>query len=324
MNWFKKLSQNSTEELLLLKRQGEEGISYIDFLSKIFPTANFQTTLRQEDLVRQFGPQIVFRILHKNMNIPEFKKYSNITTSTKIKIRGFVQSSGFDNKLYVLDGDNFVPYENIPEDNWFYFQDIMTNKTSPMFESGKNLIMLIHYNVLRNLDSHFAWEKYKNQPQIKNILEQINEYDLAVKDGEEMLLQNIPPEDQDAFKQKYKEWWWSRKPKEDFIQSIEKSLQEVYKEKEQTQNAKSPKDDPYEYNISMNPHKEGKGKFIDVELIEQALELYPDFNIMVRFNAGREQYKASDIARFKNAEPNDDEAYYFYNHGNGIRDMFIV
>jgi len=98
-----------------------------------------------------------------------------------------------------------------------------------------------------------------------------------------------------------------------------KAQEEMKREQEQS---KSPSEDPYVYNISMKPIPEGKGKYIDMDLIEQAFDMYGDFNVLVQYHAARITYPASEIIGYR--KTNDDRSFNFFNQNGGIRQMWIV
>jgi len=325
MNWLQKISQRKMkdlgdEELETLRIQGNEAISYLVDLTKKFPKAHFQTTLRQLDMVQNHGPKIAFMMFYEDigdddkkeedsflsiLNLPSsFYDYAEITTASGVKIEGYMKRSGYDENVYRWLNGEWVGFNN---NDWPWGN----------FESGQNLVKLIKWNLLYlGTSTELAWRKYSKDPQIKGILESIDQYDVAVKDGIQMLLEAMPPnKDVDAFINGYKNWWWSRKSREEFVETLQKTIGDV-----QEDTNKNP--DQYVYNISMDPRTESNGKYIDWDLIEQAFEMYGEFNVLVQYHAARITYPASEIINYR--KTNDDRSFNFFNQNGGIRQMWVT
>jgi len=339
MNWLQKIAGDMPNvrdlddgQLGKLRSQGIEAISYLRELPKMFPKAHFQTTLRQYDMVYHHGPKIAFMMFYDDIeadkkekekekekgfgeifNLPSnFYDYAGVTTALGIQLEGFMKRSGYDEQTYRWLNGEWVGFngEKWPWNN---------------FESGENLARLVQWNLLyTKVDTEMAWRKYSKDPKIQGILESIDQYDVTVKDGEQMLLDVVrPSHDISAFLNGFRNWWWGRKSRDEFIDALKgtmgKAQEEMKREQEQS---KSPSEDPYVYNISMKPIPEGKGKYIDMDLIEQAFDMYGDFNVLVQYHAARITYPASEIIGYR--KTNDDRSFNFFNQNGGIRQMWIV
>lgn len=315
--WFKYVvsQQNSTEWSKILK-QAEEGALKLHEMVTIFPRARFATTLRQFDHIENYGPKIAMLV-----RIEQFKskpimlsllKYHQMVTPSGVEISVFGQSSGFDSSsLYTLYEHEWVRVEN-PE-NW-YIGLGMNNEKILHFESGANLLGLIKYNVIDNAKSEVAWNKYTENPKIKFILDKIKRSNLSLDEGKKLLFPLLDSNDRQDFFRKYGTWWWRNAPQEEFIESLEKIRPELEKHN-------------FVYDLSMDPHKEGKGKFINLEMIEQAFYRYGDFSVVGRYHSiGRIIYSSKEIVDFINNKDSDnDDAFEFFERFDnaGFRDFFI-
>lgn len=295
----------SDDQLLLMKDQCNEGIHHIERIIAVFGKASFATTMRQPDLWLDMGPQILFCLYGKDVDVTQFIQFQEYTTRYGIQVRGFVKSSGFDDTLYIWSKNKWIPAE---KPTWL-----------GGFESGKNLAGLIGFNVLRKVQSNLVWRRYTKVPAIRNLLETADEYRLSVQDTKEMFKDyRFDNEgDRENFMSAMGDWWWgsARKNKatqEDFTRMFSK----VQEEFDRTKGSGN-----YVYDLTMDPNGNGSGKYISEELIEQAFRTYGDFDVLVRYQAGRQFYRASEIVRFMHSQPDDDQAYEFYNQLNGIRDF---
>ena len=330
MNWLSKIAQIPlgtqldklpNQTLWDMRAQGFElagsppsnfhrGSNFFSQLKHKFPKAQFQTTLRQLDQWQKYGPQVSFLVPYNQLNLEEFKKMQNTKTEKGVIIKGYAESSGFDDTLYTLENNKWIPAEK-PE--WIFG-----------FEDADNLASLIWFNVLSRIDSVLMWRKYTKDPSLLQKLQLIDSHDLTAKDGMDILEEHqfASRYEKEVFMNAYREWWWgqnrtNKKSKEFFENSLDNALEQFNQETRD-------KPDKYAYNIGMDPNQNGKGKFIDIELVKQAYEMYGDFKVVVRYQDGRMIYPASEIMRLSEAPPDDDQSYKFHNQLNGIRDMFIA
>ncbi len=331
-NWFYKLAAfeigndfgtSSDEQIWAYRRAAFEAAGdsrgsggLIRQLMAKFPSALFQTTLRQRDWVQHHGPKLVFVIFEQDVNPVEFQKYQQFMSDSGVEVRGYIRRSGFDNDVFVYDGDKLIPGEL---ESWAKY-DHGGGDVVPNFEDGRNLIGLIWNNTILHIDKHLMWKKHVKNPRILQVLEHIDENDIDVKQGEQLLMETGILPFGGGFFQGFREWWWgsnrkSGKSRGDMIQGIEQAMGDF-------QNEVQSNPDQYVYNISMNPTTDGKGKEIDLELLQQAFEIHGDFNVLVRYQAGRIIYPASKIAEW--AAGSDDMSYNFFNQLGGIRDMYIA
>lgn len=327
MKWLRSLCKRASlswistlgiDELIKIRQQATESIGWMQHVQLIFPGSLFLTTLRSTSLIKEFGPKCAFVIFYNRIkDIDKFRELQYFVTPRNVEFCGYARSSGYDETFYRYQENKWIPIE---KDDWLYGTG----------EDIENLIDLIWFNVIKGeIDPEIIWRKYSSSSRFQKALEEINDKDIGIKNGEKLILEAIPEYLDDNLKNDlivaYNKWWWSRKSTEFLQESINKAIDEFKDKTEQEQISAKPSEDPYVYNISMNPRTEGNGKFIDFELTQQAYEMYGDFNITVRYNNGRVNYSASQIIEFLKPEHKDDDmAFNFFNQLDGIRDMYIA
>lgn len=306
MNWFNsfyKISQHQSDDEInqiinachdLVKQNGE-----IEKIKKIFPSALFQSTLR-DDGYKKFGIKMAFAIKTDNVNVV-FKRFQEYMSRNGVEINGYV----IDNyNLFKLDENNkYIRAEGEP---WFMHG-------TPLFEGGENIAYLIHYNIENNLKPELAWRKYKDRPEI---IQAMSAYE-NLNDSQAFRNELFETDDErKQFIKHFRKVYFKENP-DKFENSFQDMMFNLGRELKDEPKSK------YEYDISMNP-VEGKGKFISFDLIKQAYQKYGEFNVCIRYHGGRIIYKASQVLNFLNAAIDDTEAEEFHNQLGGIRDLFVA
>lgn len=315
MKWLKKLyasnlgkvkySDYSLKELDKLIKTCTEIQNWIIHLKKQLPDALFSTNITNvSDLINN-SPIINFVVDYNKYkdHIIEYLKYQNIKGSENIQINGFLRTTGYDHQtVYQLNEQNKLIKS-------VYSKELF-------FESSENVLYLIQYNTIRPLENAKSWKLYSNDQHIQNTLKLIEEYNLSIKDAEQLFLDVLPNniKNKNSFIEAFREWYWSSKNLEDFRQHLESAAIKFNQELNNNKNT-------YIYDMTMNPRTEGGGKFIDLDILEEAYKHYGDFKVVIRYRLGRVVYNASDVVRFKSS--NDDESFQFFDQLDGIRDIFI-
>ena len=311
-SWISTLELN---EVMKIRKQATEAIMTMEHIKSIFPTALFMTSLRDIGEIQQFGANIGFVLFYKQIdNLEKFKQMQHFTTENGINVYGYARSNGFDETFYQLNEDKWIPVET---DNWVFGTG----------EGIRNLVGLILSNTIENaVDPELMWRRYSILPNVQKAFKYIMDNNISIKDGYKIIEKALPsgmnPQHTSAFLRAYNVWWWSHKSADEFHETLSKAIDEFESQVAEEQSNAKPSEDPYVYNISMDPKTQGVGKFIDMELAKQAFDIYGDFNITIRYQMGRLDYPVSQIVGFFNS-PDDDMSFNFFNQLNGIRDMYI-
>ncbi|MFA5759955.1 MAG: hypothetical protein WC942_11445 [Clostridia bacterium] len=350
MNWYKKANKDNfleSDPKNLSFEEIEKLINYsyasIDFLiklykelSKITKDIKVGSSFRNIKNLFKYGPYIYAIVWGENIinNKEHFLQIQSWTDSygekIGIDVDIYIQKSGFDNEetkngivvptLYKIDENfNLIRTENVEK-------AALARQNINFLENETNLIK---ENTARKLEikkSEKIIEKFYNEA-LEEAKSNIIIGTMDLKEAiiflqKELKNNNANNEVIKNSSEILKNWYWKEyASEEEFSQTMEKAMNEVYNS--QPQMTEEQKMRQYEYFLDMDPKKEGMGKFINEDMIEKAYNKWGDFYVTVRYNNGRLKYPAKDIVGFLHADIDDDKAYIFENQMNGIRDMYV-
>jgi hypothetical protein len=345
MNWYKKaqvpygLENVDSKRLNLLEASLYNCARTIESLKKHFPTAKFYTPAKQLDLFLKQDPYVWFYVLYDDVknNLAIWKNFftdgDRPIVSLGVEIKGFIQKNGFDYST-VGPYKQQVPnlYRMSPEGKFIPAEKTVDVINLGLIASGsENILHLIYWNSLRNIQMLHAWLKYENHPLIKQLQQHILQNGLSPSEAFKLIDSNVGqiaknPDQAEMLSKAFGKWYWDvqspdkrQEAMDELISNFARETQEdAQKQIEETGR------DPYLFYAGMNPHEEGAGKFVDdIKNLQNALMEWGDFNVVVRYQGGRMIYPASQVVEWENAGPDDDRAYQFINQMGGIRDMFI-
>jgi len=331
MHWYKISQQEEFDFYKHLEQSPKSKIrniadrctEWISFLQNKFPSAKFQTTASQEDWLKKYGPVISFFCFYDDIknNLKEFESLQIAKEPFEgvvIKLYGFIIKNGFDlvkdengeerYRLYQVDIYNDEKIE-------FHKSDVppeYPSVLSSLHNDGDYLKDLIRVNVIRPIDSEVAFEDIKDHPNVSFVfdLAKRNNWDPAtfIKAFEKQVTSVYGKKITYLTYMAASEWAWGNlESKESMEERLLRGMDEIQA-------------GIWDYDLSMNPQKEGRGKSITLEQILKAFSQYGDFKVYVQYNSGGTQpYNASEIANFQ--KDLGDKAFSFTNQQGGIRNM---
>ena len=335
MNWYKRAQSqqqiNELERLSRFQKQANNSRQIISNLGKTFPNARFYSTTENFDnLIKHEFMQHVYLIVMWD-DVKDQKSYYHyferpFIVYQDIQVHCFIQSHGFDYEekgdikvpnIYSMSQGEFIPIEKTEE----------ITTVSMFADSPDNVMYKIEWNSLRQIQQQKIEVQYNEHPLVKEIENKITNglsIDGAIKMLDLMYRQySITDEKKSFIREIITKFYWANRPKEEFINKLQESMGELQQEteKEQIETGR----DPYLYYLDLDPNNEGAGKFLIDTDIPKAFSKWGEFNIVIRYHAGRMIYPASKVSKWLTSnDPDDDMAYNFEHQLNGIRDMFIA